>query len=417
MSYSTPSGRAQVGQSPSGPAFTMRCRCSLSSWYWSSSALPLGLGVLRVAHPGGAQRLAVERDGGERGAQVAHPLARAPRAWPAPGPAPGAPRPRPGGGGRRRAAPGRPLRAPRTTRPAARARRPRRGARAAAPARRHTSSSCRARGRGFGHLALEPLGPLGGGGHLVVGHAQLGLEGQRSLAELLQLLPARADLGQASLAAAAAAAAARLGRRGPPPRARGRGPRPPRARPDPTARRGARRAGRASADRRSLSRSCAARIRSYPSTRERNWARSGRAHRRHDRELLLAGEVGVEELVAGHAQEAGDPLGDGADAVGDRRRIAVLVELGAVERAKDAVLVGAEREVELDLHPGARRRPAAANGLPAAARGRHAVHRPGDGLEQGGLARAVGADDAGEAGAELELGVLVLAEVAAGGGD
>ena len=68
----------------------------------------------------------------------------------------------------------------------------------------------------------------------------------------------------------------------------------------------------------------------------------GRGHRRHDGELLLPGEVGVEELLAGHAEKAGDALGDGADGVGHRRRIAVLIELGAVQRAEDAILVGAE---------------------------------------------------------------------------
>ena len=53
----------------------------------------------------------------------------------------------------------------------------------------------------------------------------------------------------------------------------------------------------------------------------------GRTHRGHDRELFLAGEVGVEELVASHPHDPGDMRGHAADAVLDRVRIIVLVEL------------------------------------------------------------------------------------------
>ena len=47
-------------------------------------------------------------------------------------------------------------------------------------------------GTGLGDLPLEPLGPLGRGRHLVVGHAQLGLERERGLAQPLQLAPSGA---------------------------------------------------------------------------------------------------------------------------------------------------------------------------------------------------------------------------------
>ncbi len=371
--------------------------------------LALGPGVLRVAHPGGAHRLAVERYGRDGGADVAHPLARGvelgarrhPRqalldrgqvaadvvelreqAFP------------------RRVRLGFPLEGRDLV-----AERGQRG-----QPQPHLFQ-LRARGRRFRHLAFEPLDPLGGGGPLVVGDAQLGLEGQRGLAEPLELLPPRPHFGQPAL---------RRRRRG------GGG--------------ALRRAGRCHAlvgtglgrldlgqiDQPGAERVVAGAERRPPllepvlrgpdplvpeDAREELRA-LGRGHRRHDGELLLPGEVGVEELVARHAEETGDALGDGADRVGDRRRIAVLVELGAVQGAQDAILVGAEGELELDLHPRARRRAATADGLPAAARRRHAVHRPGDGLEQRGLAGAVGADDAREARAELEIGVLVLAEIA-----
>jgi hypothetical protein len=136
-----------------------------------------------------------------------------------------------------------------------------------------------------------------------------------------------------------------------------------------------------------------------------------RAHCGHDRQLLLAGEVGVEELVPGHPQKAGDALGDGAETGDHRRHIAVLIQLGAGEAANHPILVRAEGELELHLDLGSRRCVAAANRLPAPPRGRHAVHRPGDGLQQSGLPRPVGPDDAGEAGAQLEVGELVLTEV------
>src|SRR4029077_1849337 len=128
-------------------------------------------------------------------------------------------------------------------------------------------------------------------------------------------------------------------------------------------------------------------------------------------QLLLAGEVGVEELLTRHSKQAGDPLGDRADRIGGRRRLSVLVQLRAVQRANDAVLVRAEAELQfhLDARPGWRATPP--DGLSTPPRGRHAVHGPGDGLEDRRLTGAVGTDDAGQAGAEHELGVLVLAEI------
>ena len=101
------------------------------------------------------------------------------------------------------------------------------------------------------------------------------------------------------------------------------------------------------------------------------------------------------------------------DAVGDRRRRSPSwIELGAAQRPHHAVAVRAEREHRAPPRRRARGgAPRRRMRLPVATRGRHAVHRPGDGLEQRGLAGAVGSHDARQAAAEHELGVLVLPEV------
>src|SRR5438477_3390993 len=71
----------------------------------------------------------------------------------------------------------------------------------------------------------------------------------------------------------------------------------------------------------------------------------------------------------------------------------------------------AEAEFQLDQDLRARLRPQVADRILVAARGDIAVNRPGDRLEQGGLAGAVGADDAGDSVAKRNLGIGVLAEV------
>jgi hypothetical protein len=137
----------------------------------------------------------------------------------------------------------------------------------------------------------------------------------------------------------------------------------------------------------------------------------GGAHRGHHGQIFLPGEVGIEEFVARHAQETSHPLRDRPNAVRDRGRISVLIELGVRQRPDDAILVGTQCELNFDFDSGLQRRAPAAQRLPATPGSRHAVHGPGDRLEQRGLARAVGSDDSGEAGTELYLGVLVLAKI------
>ncbi len=76
-----------------------------------------------------------------------------------------------------------------------------------------------------------------------------------------------------------------------------------------------------------------------------------RGHLRHDGKLLLPGKVGVEELLPGHAEEAGELVGDRDDAVRDRGGLAVEIELRLLEGTNHPVAVRAELEVELDLDP------------------------------------------------------------------
>src|SRR4029077_6696074 len=130
---------------------------------------------------------------------------------------------------------------------------------------------------------------------------------------------------------------------------------------------------------------------------------------RQHRELLLAGEVGVEELVVRHAEHALQASRDFLQRVGDND--AVLVQLGIIEPALHAVRVAAESELELDTNRRARFRAQVADRVFVAARGGIAVNRPGDRLQQRRLAGAVGPDDAGDAVAEDDLGVGMLAEV------
>ena len=94
------------------------------------------------------------------------------------------------------------------------------------------------------------------------------------------------------------------------------------------------------------------------------------------------------------------------------RGLAVLVELGAVERADDAVAVRAERELQLDLDP---RRAAARRGGGCVSRLPRAAGMPY--IAQAIASRSVvfpapfGPMMPVRPAPELELGVLVLAEV------
>jgi hypothetical protein len=77
----------------------------------------------------------------------------------------------------------------------------------------------------------------------------------------------------------------------------------------------------------------------------------GGAHRRQELQLLLPGEVGVEELLAGHPQPLLEIVRRPAQRGRHRLRPAVQEHLGVVERAHHAVLLLAQGELEIDLHP------------------------------------------------------------------
>ena len=127
--------------------------------------------------------------------------------------------------------------------------------------------------------------------------------------------------------------------------------------------------------------------------------------RDQDRELFLPGEVGVGKLFVRHADDLLEPLGHGAERVG--YALAVLEQLRVVQAAQHAVFVPAQPELELDFHvrPALGREPA--DGFAVAARRRRPVDRPGQRLQQRGLARPVRPEDARNAGAELDRCVQV----------
>ena len=137
-------------------------------------------------------------------------------------------------------------------------------------------------------------------------------------------------------------------------------------------------------------------------------------HRREELKLLLIGEVRVEELLAAHAETAGELRGDFAHTSGDRLVATVAVELGVPQRAHHPVMLAPQAELELDAHRRAPGRPVESERLLHSARGRGAVDRPGYRLEDCGLARAVGTDDSGKPGPEIQYGIDVLAEVREG---
>ena len=97
-------------------------------------------------------------------------------------------------------------------------------------------------------------------------------------------------------------------------------------------------------------------------------------------EFFLSGEVRVEELGVRHAQHALQARRHFFQRVGDNG--AVLIQLGVIEPAHDAIGVGAEAEFQLDQDLGARFRAEVADRVLVAARRDVAVNRPGDRLEQ-----------------------------------
>src|SRR2546427_1673053 len=81
------------------------------------------------------------------------------------------------------------------------------------------------------------------------------------------------------------------------------------------------------------------------------------------------------------------------------------------EPALHTILVRAEPELELHLDAGSALRAEPADRVLVPAHRLYAVQRPGDRLEDGGLAGAVRPDDPRDPGTKLELGIGVLPEV------
>src|SRR5690349_19785222 len=259
-------------------------------------------------------------------------------------------------------------------------------------------------------LLLQPCGPLSRRGALMLRHADLGFELQRGFPQLLKVLPSGTDFSETLFSHFAGPRCERfnlpclgqpligtllglfeLGQIG----------KPCPQRVDAGAERGA-----------LLSQP----VLGSPQTLVAEHAREKlsslrRTHGGHDREVLLTGEVRIEELLPGHAQETGDPLGDCPNTEGDRGGVSILIQLSLVERTNDSILVSAEGEIDFHFHPCARRSAAAPKGFAIAPRGGHPVHRPRNRFQDGGLARAVGTNNSGQTGAEFDLSELVLPKV------
>ncbi len=138
----------------------------------------------------------------------------------------------------------------------------------------------------------------------------------------------------------------------------------------------------------------------------------GRREGGHHRQFLLTREIGAEELVAGHAQEALDA--GGHVLVPDDRRCVriVLKQFRRVERADGAEVVRSERELDLDTDRCAGWRGGPSDRVAIPPRRRSPIERPGDGFENRGLPRTVRPDDPRDPGPELDVRRGVLPEIA-----
>ena len=137
----------------------------------------------------------------------------------------------------------------------------------------------------------------------------------------------------------------------------------------------------------------------------------GRTHRRHGREILLAREVGGEELTTGHAESLFQQSTNGPDAVGDGCRATIHVQFGRRQTAHHTIAVRAELEFQFRADRCTWRGTVELDRLSRAARDRVAVQRPGNAFQNRRLARTVRPDDAGETILELDQRVDMLPEV------
>jgi hypothetical protein len=99
------------------------------------------------------------------------------------------------------------------------------------------------------------------------------------------------------------------------------------------------------------------------------------------------------------------------DRVCDRLVGAVEKHLGVSESAHDAIPVGAQIELKLHIHLGARPGPEKADRFPIATHGLITVQRPGNRFENRRLPCPVRADDPGQAGTKADLRPHMLAEI------
>src|SRR6266566_1528292 len=263
-------------------------------------------------------------------------------------------------------------------------------------------------GERLGQLLVQPLKLLARDHHTLLGHAQVAVQGERALAPLDPLLPARLFLRQGLLRPGAIVRGGGRGLAG--------ADQPPFRRLALFLELGLGRqtrlqavhfmAERVAALADALLRDRELLVAQHP--REERGALGARGVREH-RQLLLTGEIRVEEFIVRHAKHALQAARHLFQGIGDDD--AVLMELGIAEAPFHAVGVGAEPEFQLHAHRRARLGAQVADRVFVAARRRIAVDDPRDRLEQRCLARAVGADDPGDAVTKHDFGIGVLAEI------
>ena len=136
-----------------------------------------------------------------------------------------------------------------------------------------------------------------------------------------------------------------------------------------------------------------------------------RLQSRHESQLLLLGEIGVEELLFRHPEQPAHLVGHRSGAVGHRHVVAILVQGRLVKRTDHPVLMDPQHELEFDFDSRSRRCIAPTNRIEGAPGGRRAVHGPRNRFEQGRLPRPVRSDDPGQPRLEFERGIGVLPKI------
>ena len=137
----------------------------------------------------------------------------------------------------------------------------------------------------------------------------------------------------------------------------------------------------------------------------------GRPHRTHHGELFLTCEIGVEELLAIQSQHSCYTTANLLLADGYRIDLVVLKELRLVHAPGHAEFVGSNPKIHLDTNLRSSWSTMTANRISASTSCRVPVKSPCDCLEERRFSRTIRAHNCGDARAEFDLGIRMLAEV------